>query len=279
MVETGISTHAFAHNRLDRKIIDRIANAGFDAVELYMHKPHFNFDDRAVVQEIVESIKESGLKLNSIHCPFYRQVEDAEAGKWLNITSDNENLRKESVDWIKRSLSLAEKIDIGFAVIHFGDINDKELTESIWENANKSLAEINEHAKSLGITLTLENINNGIATCRMLKDFLNKYRFDEEIGICFDVGHAAIDGEIFSGIRAFKRNIKTVHLHDTVNYEDEHMVPGEGILNWHDILKELKVNGYNGRLILENKWGETPGKTIKDAAKAARKLAKTWDKL
>jgi protein FrlC len=279
MIEIGISTHAFAYNRLDQDIIGMIADAGFDAVEIYMHKPHFDFDDPGEVEKVIESIKANTLKVNSIHCPFYRQIEDAKLGKWLNITSDCEDLRRESVDWIKKSIRLAEEIDIDFAVIHFGDINDNEMTDEIWNNAYRSLIEINDLTNSLGVTLTLENINNVIATCEALNDFLNKYHLDQKIGICFDVGHAAIDGEIFSGIKSLKKNIKTVHLHDTIDYKDEHMCPGKGILRWRDILSELKSSGYGGRLILENKWGETPENTIEDAAEAAGWLQKLWNEV
>lgn len=276
MIETGISTHAFAYNELTPEIIKLIAVNGFDSVELYMHKPHFNFDDEAVVDSIAKSLHKNGLKLNSIHCPFYRQIEEAKDGKWLNITSSSSELRMESIDWTKRAIGLAEKIKFKYAVLHFGDITNQEFSQGLLEHGAESLREIVDFASDVGVTLALENIPNALASCARLHEFMEKYGFSDDVAVCFDTGHASMAGEIVSGIELFGKKIKTVHLHDTIKNTDEHLCPGEGILDWREILSSLKTRGYRGRLILENKWGDSIESTIENAWKSAEMLREIW---
>ncbi len=277
MVETGISTHAFAYNILEAGILSYISTSGFDAVELYMHKPHFNFDDEEIVNEIADSLKENDLKVNSIHCPFYRQIAEAKDGKWLNICSSNKIIRSETLDWVKRSISLAEKIPFEYAVLHFGDINDREFSDEKFKIGADALKELTKYAAGYGVRIVLENIPNAIATCAKLAEFLEDYGPD--VDICFDTGHAAMAGELETGLQLLGGRIKTVHLHDTLELKDEHLPPGEGILNWKEILYNLRDNGYDGRLVLENKWGETVESTVADAAHSAIILKDIWEEL
>jgi L-ribulose-5-phosphate 3-epimerase len=277
MVETGISTHAFAYNKLNEEIFGYISDSGFDAVELYMHKPHFDFESKKDLKNVSDAIRKFGLKANSIHCPFYRQIEEARKGKWLNITSSDETLRAESVRWIQKSIAAAEMIHFQFAVIHFGDINDRKPAGEKRTAALKSLLEIEPFAKSLGVRIVLENIPNDIASCAELNSFLNENNLTEKIGICFDTGHAAMAGEIPSGLIILKKMIKTVHLHDTIELKDEHLSAGDGILDWRLIVSHLKNSGYEGRLILENKYGNSPKETVIQAAKSAGMLKKLWE--
>ncbi|MBN2135252.1 MAG: sugar phosphate isomerase/epimerase [Acidobacteria bacterium] len=276
MIKSGLSTHAFAYSRLTPEIINMIAEAGIETIELYMHKPHFSFDDPSAKKVIVKAIERNELSVNSIHCPFYRQIEDAYGGRWLNITSENESIRRESVEWIKRSLQIARDIKIGFAVIHFGDINDKQFDERLLINGAESLKEILEEAERVEIKLTLENIPNKIASCDVLRRFLVKYGFEKEIGICFDSGHAAMASELFDGVDMLNSLIRTVHLHDTVEKKDEHMPPGTGKINWSKLLSKLRNIRYNGALMLENKWNQSLEQTIVDAGKSSIYLKEIW---
>ena len=277
MIEAGISTHAFAYNKLNEEILGYISDSGFEAVELYMHKPHFDFEDKDELKNVSDAIRKFELKVNSIHCPFYRQIDEAKKGKWLNITSCDEALREESVRWIRKSIETAEIIPFQFAVIHFGDINDRKPAEEKRAAALKSLLEIEPLAKSLGVKIVLENIPNEIASCAELDSFLKENNLAEKFGVCFDTGHAAMAGEIPSGLTLLKNAIKTVHLHDTIEFKDEHLSAGDGILDWRLILSHLKNSEYKGRLILENKYGNSPQETVIHAAKSAGMLKKLWE--
>ena len=48
-----------------------------------------------------------------------------------------------------------------------------------------------------------------------------------------------------------KGKIDCIHLHDNHGEHDEHLLPGDGTLNWQKAMKGLKSSGYDGPLTLE----------------------------
>lgn len=42
-----------------------------------------------------------------------------------------------------------------------------------------------------------------------------------------------------------------MHIHDNDGTYDEHLMPGDGNLNWQDFLHSLKAVGYKGDFVLE----------------------------
>ena len=85
--------------------------------------------------------------------------------------------------------------------------------------------------------------------------------------ICFDVNHMMHDThENFS--RCFTGEIATVHLSDYEFEDEKHWVPGDGKINWKEILQLLKTSGYQGPMMFEVKYrkdGKTP--TLQDVKK------------
>ena len=73
------------------------------------------------------------------------------------------------------------------------------------------------------------------------------------VGICLDTGHANISGQdIPAMIRAYGEQLTTVHLNDNYGfispvYEDLHLFPGSGRIEWNDVftaLKEIRFSGF-----------------------------------
>jgi len=101
-MKIGLSTHIFANRPLTPRLIQRIARQGFQIIELYANRPHFDFTHPARVEEIIQAIKKAGLRVSSIHAPFYSHISDALRGKWLSICSLDEGERREAVALIRK---------------------------------------------------------------------------------------------------------------------------------------------------------------------------------
>ncbi|MBQ7935767.1 MAG: sugar phosphate isomerase/epimerase [Clostridia bacterium] len=68
---------------------------------------------------------------------------------------------------------------------------------------------------------------------------------------CMDTGHTndAIGAGYLSVpnfIRLFGKRIKILHLHDNNTYSDQHLLPGQGSINWGETFKAFKEIGYDG---------------------------------
>lgn len=70
-------------------------------------------------------------------------------------------------------------------------------------------------------------------------------------GNCYDAGHCHAHFNDEYDFSLFKDRFFCIHLHDNMGSEDEHLLPGDGTINWEHVLKQLKDNGYNGPITLE----------------------------
>lgn len=75
--------------------------------------------------------------------------------------------------------------------------------------------------------------------------------------LCLDTGHANIEGQdVPAMIRAFRGELATVHLNDNYGrirpiYEDLHLYPGSGLLDWSEIFAALREIGFSGAYNIE----------------------------
>ncbi len=72
-----------------------------------------------------------------------------------------------------------------------------------------------------------------------------------EAGNCYDSGHCHAHFHDEYDFSLFKDRFYCVHLHDNMGEEDEHLLPGDGTIDWPVLMKQLKDNGYDGPLTLE----------------------------
>jgi len=270
MLIFGISTHIFADSELLPFHLRKIRDAGFTEIELYANRPHFAFEKNEKIIEIAEEIKNLGLKVNSVHAPFYTHFSQALKGNFLSICSEDESLRKEAIDWIKRSLKIAEYVSFDFLVIHFGG-EEYEEKAIYFQQAARSLHELLAFIKGENIAIALENITNGISKPKMIAQFLNEYGFSN-VGLCYDVGHSFIKDNIRDSLSKIAKHVLSVHIHDNLGKEDEHLLPFEGSIDWSSFLAKLQEIEFDGCLIFESKGGENPQENLLKCSAAQRKL-------
>ncbi len=77
------------------------------------------------------------------------------------------------------------------------------------------------------------------------------------VQLCLDTGHANISGQdIPAMIRAFRSDLATVHLNDNYGriapvYEDLHLFPGYGRIDWEAVFAALREVNFKGVLNIE----------------------------
>ena len=81
----GISTHLFHEHRLNREHLVHIAAHGFEAVELFATRSHFDYHDERAMAELAEWLTDTGLELHSVHAPI---IQALKGGKWVGPFSN-----------------------------------------------------------------------------------------------------------------------------------------------------------------------------------------------
>ncbi len=70
MKKFGVSTHLYHEQRLDLTHVLEIAASGFEAVELFATRSHFDYHDETAIGTLKEWLTQANLELHSVHAPM-----------------------------------------------------------------------------------------------------------------------------------------------------------------------------------------------------------------
>ena len=131
-MQFGISTHLYHDQRLDRQHLAQIAGYGFEEIELFATRSHFDYRDPAAVDALADWLAASGLTLRSVHAPITEQfgAGDQWAPSFSNATADAAR-RQAAVDETAAALAIARRIPFSFLVVHLGKIGIRHAERDI----------------------------------------------------------------------------------------------------------------------------------------------------
>ena len=267
----AISTHVYVRERLHTGLLDGLLHAGAEAIEIFGARGHFDYANRrSHVKEIGDWFRDKGIPLNSFHSPMYSDYEWGRRGSPpVNIASLDKRARIEAMDEVKRAIEVAEQIPFRFLVQHVG-VSGDEWDPKKSEAAMTSLEHLRAFAKPLGVTVLVENIPNELSTPEHLVELIRAAHFDD-VGVCFDVGHANIMGGVLPAFEQLKPLIRSTHVHDNAGEKDDHLWPGDGTVNWEETMNLLRSAPQVPPLLLEIK-GEGKTNIVEGMVKTFRKL-------
>jgi sugar phosphate isomerase/epimerase len=104
-----------------------------------------------------------------------------------------------------------------------------------------------DYAEHLGIQVAFENQRKLVYL-----DYIFDNIYNRNIGVCYDSGHDHSFSKDSFNWDKYKDKIIAVHLHDNDSSCDQHLLPFDGTIDWHQLAKKLKHAGYNGPITLES---------------------------
>mgnify|MGYP001230869607 CR=1 FL=1 len=210
----------------------------------------------------------AGITIWSVHLPF---------GGPFDISQTNDTLRQKAVELNMNDMILSAKIvSPKKFVIHPSaePIADEERAARI-EASKKSLRELASKAKELNIPLLVENLPRTCLgnTSTELLEIINGI---DNTAICFDVNHLLIEPQV-SFVQNTIGKIQTTHMSDYDRKNERHWLPGEGVINWTELLTALIESGYKGPFIYEASKGKEPNiVTIQSLGDRWKKLKQNY---
>jgi sugar phosphate isomerase/epimerase len=252
-MEHVLSTHLIVQHRLNTVWLERIREIGVTAVELFCARQHFDYRNKAQVNELGFWFRDAELKLHAVHAPMFNDDCWGRTGPSavVTLTELSKPRRLESVDEIKRALEVAEKIPFRYLIQHIG-VKGEEWTEQKVEAAFSALEEIMVFASNRGVKVLLENIPNRLSSAERLLNFLELTHLD--LDFCFDTGHANMNEGVEAAFVLMQNRIRSTHVHDNNGEDDEHLVPTvspEGTVNWKRTMELLRSRPGQYPLVLE----------------------------
>lgn len=287
-MERLLSTYLFVSRKLTRDLISQIGGAGFHGVEIFCSRSHFDYTNRAEIQNIAGALADAKLKLASLHAPTSRDLSATrEGGQPLSICEVERVRRIEAMDELKRAIDVAEELPFSRMIFHMG--GSRETADPRKRDAAfSSLEHLILHAKHVDVTICVENTTSEMGSPAYLRSFIDETRLTG-LRVNFDIGHAHLadgpeENRVAEGFEPVRQLVASTHIHDNHGEKDEHLPPYEGSIDWRASVKLLKAGpefGPNLPLMLELKEkigpeAPTTQQQLNAARRALDKLEEAW---
>jgi sugar phosphate isomerase/epimerase len=270
----GISTHLYHGHPLSRAHLEEIASFDFDAVELFATRSHVDYHSREAIDGVADWLRELGLRLHGIHAPITDSFKDDRWGRAFSIASADGARRQEAVREATQALELARRVPVDVFVVHLGIPRGQQASgsDNVADAARRSLEEIQAVAHPLGTRVAVEVIPNGLSTPDALVTLLEEDLPGTGAGICLDLGHALLLGDVVDAVECVAGHLITTHVHDNDGRSDSHLVPFEGRIDWGATVMALQKVGYDGTLLFEVADTSTPRDVLEKTRRARARL-------
>lgn len=247
-----LSTYMYLNQPLTPALLAQISQAGIAAVEIYCGTFHFNYASPQSVRELAGTLRDRGLALHALHAPLERDTAPGRgSGVSISIADPERIRRQDAVDEVKRALEVAETIPFRFLAQQLATGHQAADPRKL-DAAFNSLEILAIFAKHRGVTIALENTPNDLGSPESLAQFIKDTHL-HNLGFCFDVGHAHMEGGVEAGFQLMRDRVVTTHVHDNHGEKDEHLLPWGGTIDWDAALGEFASVNHSLPLVLELK--------------------------
>lgn len=212
-----------------RRSLQLLKDLGFEAVE-YSHAMHWEDDDLARVRAMTEEI---GLVPWSLHA-------------WVG----GDVMTAEGAATTAERLQRAGRAALGLGVARVVHHTSGGTLSGDGKERLKVEADVLRAAWQPGFRFAVETMSS-LAHMEYLLALMDEL-WPDVAGINVDTGHANL-GDLGAprALRMAGHYLITTHLQDNHNQSDEHLPPGDGLIDWDDCAAALREIGYNGCLMLE----------------------------
>lgn len=228
-------TVAFGEGLSVEECLAKIASAGFKQVELSCGESPVGrwWETPAALRRALET---AGIKARTAHAPG------------ANNGCPDEATRLASVDKASAIFQPAAEAGVEIVVVHPNTPDGEEYTEKGFEaslaRSVDSLRILAKRAADAGVKLAVENLprRHTPRPSGFIQDTLRMIDgLGDHVGICFDVGHSNANvPDPVQEVHTAREKIFCVHIQDNDGLgEDQHLIPGEGTVNWPEVLSAL----------------------------------------
>jgi len=246
----GYNTNGFAHHKLE-DALEIIADCGYSGVALSVDNYHCN--PFTLVDEDLPRLRQTLQRLR------LRVVIETGARYLLNphrkhfptlVSSEGRQIR---IEFLRRAIDIAAELQAE-CVSFWSGAPEKDVPEhQAWDWLVTGCLQLTEHAKRRGVQIGFEPepgmLVDNMAKFEVLKKHLTTARF----GLTLDIGHVfctetAPFRQVFGKFASLIRN---VHIEDIRGRKHEHLMFGDGELDFLAILRAIRDNKYIGLINVE----------------------------
>lgn len=195
-----------------------ISESGFNSTCLWWEDE--TYPNLIPVEKMPKMVKDNGLLLDNIHCP-YEGVN--------NLWSKNTNLQNTEIEKYLHYVDCCRIHDIPYMVMH---ATDEGFSSSDYNIGLESFKVIAKYAYKNSVKVAVENTRDV-----EIIDFLLGELSYENLGLCYDSSHDWITGQSKGALlKRWNSRLFTTHLSDNDFNDDKHWIPTDGMIEWQEIM-------------------------------------------
>jgi len=235
MFEVGLST---CSKELNEELFAAYEKAGISHMEISMREAEY---ENLNFKQVSDWAAKHHVVLWSLHLPF---------SGICRIDDLNEQQTEASLAKYEKLMEQGAGIGIRNYVVHpSSEPIDPEKRHLHMANAKAGLCRLAEKARKLGVCIAVEDLpRTCLGNCSAeMKELLSA---DESLRVCFDTNHL-LKQPIAEFVDEIGEKIVTIHASDYSFIDERHWMPGEGDIDWQEVIRKLREVGYTGPWLYE----------------------------
>ena len=258
----GVSTGCCRRSSLPA-VLQALVDAGASRAEIGTPPAHFDVENRMQPWQLAPMLERFPLDPISIHAPF---------GPQMDLASENQAYRDAGVEAALMAARTLISRPGALVVAHPSDLVRDGNTRGRLRHALESLLLIDAACRDMNLRLAVETplphlVGGHPEELQWLLE-----RLPPAVGVCLDTGHAHLGRFIDAFIDMARGRLLHVHMHDNRGTHDDHLIPGEGAIDWGSLFDGLRRVNYAGALVLELSCDSPSSAYFRAALDAAGRL-------
>lgn len=248
----GYNTNGLAHHRLD-EALDLLADLGYGGVALTPDVPHLDLFRTGERDWEKVRAQLDRLRFRCVIETGARYVLDPRRKHWPNLLSRDEAAAGRRMDFYLRALRLAKALGAVGISVWSGPLEGGDDPEAATNRLLDRLPRLLDAAGREGVAVCFEpepgHLIDGLARYRELRSRLGR----SDLRTTIDIGHLVVTepGAPEGHLAEWKDSLLNVQVDDARRGVHEHLLPGEGEIDFAPVFRELRRIGYDGLAALE----------------------------
>jgi sugar phosphate isomerase/epimerase len=249
----GYNTNGFAHHRLN-DVLEILAGLGYGGVALTLDHYVLNpFDSNLPAQIKAVRAQLQALGLRSVVETGARFLLDPRNKHQPTLLSAAADGRRRRLDFLRSAVDIAHALGSDAVSFWSGTPDEEAPGAVLWDRLAKGCLELADYAAPRQVRLAFEPepgmLIDTLARFAELRDRVDHPAF----GLTIDVGHLHCQGEvpIADHLRRWRGWLWNVHIEDMRRGVHDHLMFGEGEIDFGPVLRTLEEIGYEGGVYVE----------------------------
>lgn len=231
---------------IDRPIaqtLEGLHQAGISAAELGTPPRHFDPWSHEQIAQVRHCLAQFSIEPVAIHAPF---------GGLLDLTDPNPHHRHAAIGATLAAAAALREVGGSMVVVHVSDVqrNGQNVGERL-ACGRQSLQVLARACSQMQATLVVETPLPHLIGGHPDEFASVMASLDRSVGVCLDTAHTTLGHHWDRFVELVGDRLVHVHANDHRGQFDDHLPPGEGIIDWRHVRETLLRVGFDGWIVLE----------------------------